>query len=561
MTKLQNDSSLNLDKNGEDRNSSSIDFSNDFDLLSYSVSKPLDDEEIKPHGVDAFAKEHVTVSTQNDKSIEESLLYASKTALPTDEDLEEISSIDESDKAKRSRYAMKMQQDSNVASDSFNAEISESMNKASDSWRKTIEKEAPYIPSEDSVPQQHGTQHLHRPSGASNKNILNEVSSFDVDDSPSPAIKKVVTEDGQVLYKKRKRRLRSGGSVIAAKRAGSEKRLKRRTIFFKRLPKPLMVILIILLVVALMFASILLLNRCGELDMLNHGTEQRIIEYNGKQYMYNEKMTSILFVGYDARTNQDAEVVQSDLVTSVALDTDTGNASVIALPRDAMVDVTQAPDYNGAGTKYQQLCTAFSYGNSRVSNAENTKAVVQQTLLNVPIQSYFALNMQGVGDINDSIGGVTLTPLETIPGTSIVEGQEITLNGEQALAYVRHRAEDATGSDKRLDRQVQYMRAFVNSAAKVVKKDPGKIIELFQNASKYATTDIGLAKAVYLANILANKGINDISMHKIGYDISTDGTYAQYYLNEDSIKQNVIDVYYLPFNINDMYLKENSKKK
>lgn len=49
------------------------------------------------------------------------------------------------------------------------------------------------------------------------------------------------------------------------------------------------------------------------------------------------------------------------------------------------------------------------------------------------------MNMQGIVELNDAIGGVSLVPVQTVPGTGIVKGESTFLYGNNALKYVQWR--------------------------------------------------------------------------------------------------------------------------
>ena len=71
------------------------------------------------------------------------------------------------------------------------------------------------------------------------------------------------------------------------------------------------------------------------------------ITYNGKKYALNKHMATVAFIGFDNRATDDgAKEGQSDTVMVVALNTDTGEARGIVIPRDSMVAVDT---YTGAG--------------------------------------------------------------------------------------------------------------------------------------------------------------------------------------------------------------------
>lgn len=71
-------------------------------------------------------------------------------------------------------------------------------------------------------------------------------------------------------------------------------------------------------------------------------------------------------------------------------------------------------------------------------SCENNVTAILMMLDDQPIDGYFFLNMGGAGILVDLIGGVTITVTSNFSAVdpSLVEGETITLDGEQAFNYV-----------------------------------------------------------------------------------------------------------------------------
>ena len=193
--------------------------------------------------------------------------------------------------------------------------------------------------------------------------------------------------------------------------------------------------------------------------------EGRTIEHNGHTYAYNENIVSVVVMGYDKSLHANSVPAgsgQADAVMVLALDTKTGKATVIGIPRDSMVDVGEFVGDAFMGQEKMQLCLAFSYGDGAHTSCEYTTTAVSRALYNMPMSYYMALDYDGIAPLNDAIGGVSVNALETIPNTGIVAGQDIVLYGDNAARYVQYRdTSTLTSSLDRQARQVQYCRRFL----------------------------------------------------------------------------------------------------
>jgi len=89
-----------------------------------------------------------------------------------------------------------------------------------------------------------------------------------------------------------------------------------------------------------------------------------------------------------------------------------------------------------------------------------------ENLLDIPIDYYVKVNMEGFEDIVDAIGGVTIYnefPFDS-GGYSFPKGT-LTLDGEQALAYSRMRHEDPNGDFGRQERQRKMIQSVLKEGA------------------------------------------------------------------------------------------------
>ena len=275
--------------------------------------------------------------------------------------------------------------------------------------------------------------------------------------------------------------------------------------------------------------------------------EGRTVTHNGHTYKLNENMVSVVVMGYD-RTESTAAAGQNgqaDAVMVLAFDTKTGKATAIGVPRDSMVDVSRTLGSTYIGTDTMQLCLAFAYGDGADTSAENVTSAVSRTLYNMPMTYYLALNLEGVGPINDSIGGVTITPLQSIPGTDIVEGEETILRGSNALSYVKWRDTSILTSPlDRQARQVQYVKAFASKALTQAKGNVTSMIGLFNTASEYSITNLGLNEFSYLASTVVGSGVTSLDVVTLQGEAKQGETFMEYYLDKESVYQTVLDVYY-----------------
>lgn len=273
----------------------------------------------------------------------------------------------------------------------------------------------------------------------------------------------------------------------------------------------------------------------------------KTVEYGGHTYTLNENIVSVLTIGFDRTTvaEEGEPTGQADALMLMAFDTQTGEAHAVGIPRDSIVAVDTYDNGVYSGQQNMQICLAFNYGDGRETSCENTVKAASRTLFNMPIQYYFALDENGLPVLNDAIGGVSLTALQSIPGTNVVEGQKTVLFGNSALRYVQYRdTSDLNSAMDRQARQAQYVSAFLSQALSQAQGSLGTLVDLFNVTNAYSVTNLGIDQFSYLATSVLQSGVTDVSVDTLPGEVAQNGTYAEFHLDETGVYETVLDVFY-----------------
>lgn len=333
----------------------------------------------------------------------------------------------------------------------------------------------------------------------------------------------------------------------------------------KKLSLPLRIVISIASAVAviIIFAmgSLLYLEHQGKDSMTNVTTQTNYdekITYNGHHYVYNNNVVSIAFIGVDKRelgtdNGKIGTAGQADANIVLAVDTATGRAKAIAVPRDTMVEVAlYSSDNDFLRDEEMQLCLSYAYGNGTDTSANNVTTSLSRILYNVPVNKYFALDLNGIAPINDAIGGVTVSSLYDFDKLNIKQGDTLHLTGNLTETYVRQRDMDTVDASlNRTARQVQYIKAFAAQLAPSVINDFTIVSRLYNTAIQYSSTNISLSDATYMASLLVSKNITDFESVTIPGEMKAstkidyaDFVYAEFYPNQDALMEIVLDTFY-----------------
>ena len=279
----------------------------------------------------------------------------------------------------------------------------------------------------------------------------------------------------------------------------------------------------------------------------------KTITYQGKKYRYNEENINILCMGVDksiSETGEDSVGAngQADVLILMNLDTANGTLTMVNIPRDTLVDVSKY-NVNGeyTGVEKMQICLAYAYGDGKETSCANVTEAVGRLLYGMPIHSYAAIDYEAIAMLNDAVGGVTVNALETIKSGSfyVSKGETVTLRGEQAHAYVRHRAWDQVDANLlRMERQKQYLNAFIQTALAATRADLSVPLDLYNALEGYMVTDLGASAVTYLASEVLDCGVNEIISLTVPGEIVAGEKYAEYYPDETGLYEMVLDVFY-----------------
>lgn len=159
---------------------------------------------------------------------------------------------------------------------------------------------------------------------------------------------------------------------------------------------------------------------------------------------------SFLLIGVDERAN---DIGRSDTLIVVTVNPEKKSMKMVSIPRDTRTKII-GKDFD------DKINHAYAYGGVEMAIAS------VEHFLNIPVDYYIKVNMEGFQDLVNAVGGVTIqNPFSfSTDGVNFPKGS-ISLNGEDALTYARMRYEDPRGDFGRQDRQKQIIKAIIDKGA------------------------------------------------------------------------------------------------
>jgi LCP family protein required for cell wall assembly len=194
---------------------------------------------------------------------------------------------------------------------------------------------------------------------------------------------------------------------------------------------------------------------------------------------------NFLLLGSDSRISAgdasqwEVGAQRTDAIMVAHLPADRSGLYVVSIPRDTWVDIP--------GRGQAKVNAAFSFGGPPLM----VQTVEQMTGLR--IDHIGVVDFEGFVDMTDALGGVEITvPEATRDMRSEFPAGTYTMDGEQALGYVRQRYGLARGDFDRVQRQQNWIRAVLREAlSRDTLTNPARLDEFLRATTSSVALDEG----------------------------------------------------------------------
>jgi polyisoprenyl-teichoic acid--peptidoglycan teichoic acid transferase len=229
----------------------------------------------------------------------------------------------------------------------------------------------------------------------------------------------------------------------------SDKHRKKR----RKWPKVLGILFLLLLLGGAAYAYSIYHSLNQAVDTMHSPIERDKSDMREKEVQFSDKEPfSVLLLGVDERENDKG---RSDSMIVLTVNPDKKSVKMLSIPRDTLTDII------GKGTR-DKINHAYAFGG--VEMAMDTV----ENLVDIPIDYFVQINMEGFKDIVDAVGGVTVNnDLYFKEGGFTFPEGKLDLNGKEALSFARMRHEDPRGDFGRQLRQREVIQAVIREGASV----------------------------------------------------------------------------------------------
>ena len=198
---------------------------------------------------------------------------------------------------------------------------------------------------------------------------------------------------------------------------------------------------------------------------------------------------SVLMLGVDERPGDKG---RSDTMIVLTVNPELNSTKMLSIPRDTRTEIV------GKGFE-DKINHAYAFG-----GVEMSMDTVEE-FLDIPIDYYMQVNMEGFEDIVNAVGGVVVNNNFAFSegGHSYPEG-EITLDGKKALSYVRMRKQDPNGDFGRQQRQREVIQGVIRKGASF--SSITKFDDIFEALGKNVKTNMTFEEMTDIQKHYKNAG-------------------------------------------------------
>ena len=310
---------------------------------------------------------------------------------------------------------------------------------------------------------------------------------------------------------------------------------------------------ILILVLVMIFSGLQILESTVLYQDSEVETERvsKTITRDGIEYFPRQDITVMMVLGIDkygevapsGSYNNDGD---ADMVALLIFDEKNETVSALALNRDTMVEMpVLGVGGKQAGTAYQQLTLAHTYGSGMEDSCENMKQTVSDLLYGIKIDYYLSMNMDAIAILNDAVGGVTVNVVDDFSSVdpTITLGQ-VTLKGQQAVNFVRSRKDIGDQLNiSRMERHQAYIDSFVRTLREKVEASSTFAFTTYEKVTPYIVTDMSSNVFSSILQRYADYTLTGIVSPE-GENVR--GEYMEFYLDEEKLDQLILELFYAP---------------
>ena len=203
------------------------------------------------------------------------------------------------------------------------------------------------------------------------------------------------------------------------------------------------VLLSLILIITLLIAGIFLYLFLKVKSTADTMTDEETVNYTSEKRekkvdLKKKEPISVVLFGTDSDAVRESKGsgARTDTIIVATINPNKDKTTMVSIPRDTQAKLADVGSV-------EKINHAYAYG------GPTTAMKTVENLLDIPIDFYATVNMDGFTTVIDKIGGIDVTSPNTFSmgGYSFVEGETYHMDGKEALAFSRSRKQAGSGGD------------------------------------------------------------------------------------------------------------------
>lgn len=288
-------------------------------------------------------------------------------------------------------------------------------------------------------------------------------------------------------------------------------------------------------------------NKEVHVDDKEKQVDYRLIEKDGKEYVFNSNQIAILLLGIDSSDQK--SLGQSDSIDLMLLDREDETIKFLSISRDTMCDIRSFDaSGNDLGWSKNHLALAYAYGKNPESGGMLSMEAVSKLLNGVPIINFVSADISSLAAFQNLVGPITLTiPDDSLSylGIGWDEGATITIDETNVEKYLRSRNTGAAYSNEaRRQRQEAYIDAYMMKLKNLLNQNFSATVKKLGSVYGRVTTNLSINELDAYAEMILTYSLDKDSFSSISGKEKQGVLHDEYHIDEAARDALVLSMFY-----------------
>lgn len=282
-------------------------------------------------------------------------------------------------------------------------------------------------------------------------------------------------------------------------------------------------------------------------DIKEEQFDYRLIQTDGKEYVFNSNQLAILLLGIDS--SDQSSLGQSDSINLMLLDREDETIKFLSISRDTMCEIRLFDaSGNDLGWSKNHLALAYAYGKNPEHGGMLSMDAVSKLLNGIPIVNYIAADVGSIPSFQKLVGTLTFqVPNDSLSylGIGWDKGVTITLDETNVEKYLRSRDTGAAFSNEaRRERQEAYIDAYTMKLKQLLHEDFSATVNKLGSVYGSVTTNLSINELDAYAEMILTYSLDKDSFSSLSGEEKQGVLHDEYHIDEAAKDALVLSLFY-----------------